>query len=99
MNHRSILLAALTLAATGLAASASQSDGPDLNGFWTHGFSLGFDAPPEGGPGPVHDVKTKAQMRAMGQFLVHDADTTNPILQPWAAAEIQKANDAEKRGS
>ena len=91
MNHRSIFLAAVTLATTGLAAGASQSEGPDLNGFWTHGFSLGFDPPPEGGPGPVHDLKTKAQMRAMGQFLVHEADASNPILQPWAAAEVKKA--------
>jgi hypothetical protein len=99
MNHRSMFLAAVALATTGLTAGASQSEGPDLNGFWTHGFSLGFDPPPEGGPGPVHDVKTKAQMRAMGQFLVHEADASNPILQPWAAEEVKKASDAEKRGA
>src|SRR3984957_19201178 len=110
MNHRGIFLATVTLAPAGFAVGASQSadsqqaSGPaaeasDLNGFWTHGFSLGFDSPPEGGPGPVHDVKTKAQMRAMGQFLVHEADSGNPILQPWAAAEVKKAAEAEKRGS
>jgi hypothetical protein len=107
MKYRNSLLVAAALAATVFALpqsgfsqqSSAPAAAPDLNGFWTHGFSLGFDPPPEGGPGPVHDKKTKAQMRAMGQFLVHDADTTNPILQPWAAAEIQKANDAEKRGS
>ena len=110
MNHRRIFLATVTLATAGLAVGASQlafsqqasgavAEAPDLNGFWTHGFSLGFDPPPDGGPGPVHDVKTKAQMRAMGQFLVHDADASNPILQPWAAAEVKKATEAEKRGT
>ena len=106
---RQTLLMAVALSAAALMTGASQPSfsqqasgsgaAPDLNGFWTHGFSLGFDPAPEGGPAPVHDKKTKAQMRAMGQFVTHDADTTNPILQPWAAAEIQKANDAEKRGT
>jgi hypothetical protein len=35
----------------------------------------------------------------MGQFLVHEGDPNNPILQPWAADVIRKANDAEKRGA
>ena len=47
------------------AFSADVQAGPDLNGFWTHGFSLGFDPPPEGGTGPVQDFKTRPQMRAM----------------------------------
>src|SRR5258708_12659916 len=97
MNHRRIFLAAVALATTGLAAGASQSEGPDLNGFWTHGFSLGFDPPPEGGPGPVHDVKTKAQMRAMGQFLVHEAPPTNPLLHPCPAEELKKPSEPENR--
>jgi hypothetical protein len=104
MSHRTILLTGmvfLVLAAVfGVPQSGvSQPEAPDLNGFWTHGFSLGFDAPPEGGPGPVHDVKTKAQMRAMGQFLVHEGDASNPILQPWAAEVVTKSNEAEKRGA
>src|ERR1700688_267578 len=109
MKHRSMLLAAVTLATAGFAVFASQSavsqqvngpaaEAPDLNGFWTHGFSLGFDPPPEGGAGPVHDVKTRAQMRAMGQFLVHEADVNNPVLQPWVVDALRKANDAAKSG-
>src|SRR6476646_2046070 len=63
---RNILLSAAAAAAfvLGVPQSAiSQTAAPDLNGFWTHGFSLGFEAPPEGGPGPVQDFKTRAQMR------------------------------------
>jgi hypothetical protein len=99
----------VALAAAGFAAIAPQSalsqqagapgaEAPDLNGFWTHGFSLGFDPPPEGGTGPVRDFKTKAQMRAMGQFVVHEGDYNNPILQPWAADVVKKAGEAAKAG-
>ncbi len=100
MNHRSLLLAVATLGIAAIPSAFSQAanDGPDLNGFWTHGFSLGFDAPPEGGPGPVQDFKTRAQMRAMGQFLVHEGNYNNPALQPWAAARVKEAGEAGKRG-
>lgn len=81
----------------GSAGSQTQTT-PDLNGFWTHGFSLGFDPPPEGGVGPIHDVKTRAQMRAMGQFLVHEADVNHPALQPWVVEALKKANEAAKSG-
>lgn len=110
MRRRNILVIAAVMAAAqgavvwpqsalSQAANGAAAEGPDLNGFWTHGFSLGFDPPPEGGAGPVHDVKTKAQMRAMGQFLVHEGDASNPILQPWAADVIRKANEAAKHGA
>lgn len=100
MKFRIPVAGMFAVAAT-IAASPSDSQttpAPDLNGFWTYGFSLGFDPPPEGGAGPVHDVKTRAQMRAMGQFLVHEADVNNPILQPWVADALRKANDAAKSG-
>src|SRR5579862_1282568 len=93
----SALILAVTAAAAPRADSQSAS-APDLNGFWTHGFSLGFDPPPEGGVGPVRDVKTKAQMRAMGQFLVPEADVNNPILQPWVVDALKKANEAANSG-
>ena len=79
-------------------AAVSQTPAPDLNGFWTHNFSLGFDPVPEGGPGPVQDFKTKAQMRAMGQFVYHEGNYNNPILQPWAAEIVKKAGEAAKAG-
>src|SRR5579863_2350954 len=94
-------VSALILAAAAAVAPSADSQSaqtPDLNGFWTHGFSLGFDPPPEGGVGPVRDVKTRAQMRAMGQFLVHEADVNNPILQPWVVDALRKANEAAKSG-
>jgi hypothetical protein len=85
--------------ALGTATADSQTaPAPDLNGFWTHGFSLGFTAPPEGGVGPIHDVKTVPQMRAMGQFLVHEADLNHPALQPWVVDALRKANEAAKEG-
>src|SRR5258705_10607870 len=60
-RHATRLTAALLCAGgaliSGFAASQTAngpaSPAPDLNGFWTHGFSLGFDPPPEEGPGPV----------------------------------------------
>ncbi len=107
MTERMALIAAATLFAggalmSGLASSqpanAPAPAVPDLNGFWTHGFSLGFDPPPEGGPGPVQDIKGKARMRAMGQFVIYEGDANNPILQPWAAAAVKKRAEEEKRG-
>jgi len=91
-----ILIAAA--AAFGISSADSQTAAPDLNGFWTHGFSLGFDPPPEGGAGPVKDIKTRAQMRAMGQFLVHEADTNNPALQPWVVDALKKSTEAARSG-
>lgn len=98
--NRILSLAAMIAAGTALSAASSPErvETPDLNGFWTHGFSLGFDSPPEGGPGPVKDVKTRAQLRAMGQFVVHQADTGNPILQHWVVDALKKANDAALSG-
>lgn len=100
MMNRIGLVLPLIAAATALSISSAgaQTAAPDLNGFWTHGFSLGFDPPPEGGAGPVKDVKTRAQMRAMGQFLVHEADTNNPALQPWVVDALKKANEAARSG-
>jgi hypothetical protein len=99
MNPR--LSPALIVAAGLLFASGADSQpapAPDLNGFWTHGFSLGFASPPEGGAGPVRDIKTVAQMRAMGQFLIHEADTNNPALQPWVVEALKKSNEAAHAG-
>ena len=82
----------------GAWAQNAQTPPPDLNGFWTHGFSLGFDPPPEGGPGPIADIKGKAALRAAGQHIIYEGDATNPILQPWAAAAVKKRADEEARG-
>jgi len=98
---RSIVFTSAILTSLLLAmpqSAMSQNAAPDLNGFWTHGFSLGFAPPPEGGPGPVQDFKTMAQMRAMGQFVFHEGNYNNPILQPWAADVVKKAGEASKEG-
>jgi hypothetical protein len=95
---KAAMLGALGCLAGPSAFSQAANEGPDLNGFWTHGFSLGFTPPPEGGPGPVQDFKTIAQMRAMGQFLVHEGNYNNPILQPWAAQRVKDAGEAGKSG-
>src|SRR5262245_33205074 len=57
---------------------------------------------PESGPGPVQDDPSHPYVSAGhpgdggdpdGQETVKIADITNPILQPWAAAQMKKAND------
>jgi hypothetical protein len=83
----------LAMVTAGGSAKSQTHAVPDLNGFWTHGFSLGFDPPPEGGLGPIHDVKTRAQQRAMGQYLFYQADLTHPALRPWVVEELKKSNE------
>src|SRR5579863_7861077 len=53
---------------------------PDFSGWWE---GPGFDlAPPEkGGPGPVTN--------ASGNIQWPEGDYKNPILQPWAAAQVK----------
>src|ERR1700710_1654639 len=57
--------------------------------------------PPESGPGPVTSDRNHAYTpleQSQGQLMFHVADIGNPILQPWAAAEMKKANDAVLAG-
>jgi len=58
--------------------------------------------PPESGPGPVQDDPARPYVsnghpgdggRLDGQETVKIADITNPILQPWAAEQMRKANE------
>jgi len=58
--------------------------------------------PPESGPGPVQDDPARPYVsnghpgdggRLDGQETVKIADISNPILQPWAAEQMRKAND------
>src|SRR5690349_11280400 len=62
---------------------------------------------PESGPGPVQDDPSHPYVSAGhpgdggdpdGQETVKIADTSNPILQPWAAAQMKKANEAVLAG-
>ena len=45
MKNRLPFICILAAAAVAVSPSDSQTaQPPDLNGFWTHGFSLGFDS-------------------------------------------------------
>jgi hypothetical protein len=68
---------------------------PDLSGFWQHTPIAEYEAVPNH-PGPVFDRKhplspTNFQVALEGN---HD----NPILQPWAAAEVKRRADAANAG-
>ena len=84
------------VALAGAATSApSQTRTPDLSGFWQHTPIAEYEAVPNF-PGPVFDRKhplspTNFQVALEGN---HD----NPILQPWAAAEVTKRADAANVG-
>src|SRR5262245_5747853 len=63
--------------------------------------------PPESGPGPVQDDPNHPYVSnghpgdggdPNGQETVKIADITNPILQPWAAEQMRKANEAVLAG-
>jgi hypothetical protein len=78
-----------------LGADAAQSPTPDFSGFWQHTPIAEYEAVPNR-PGPVFDRKhplspTNFQVALEGN---HD----NPILQPWAAAEVRKRADAAHAG-
>lgn len=68
---------------------------PDPSAAWFPDRPTGDDfLPPETGPGPVmSDPAHPYVPNGAGQPTDHVADLTNPILQPWAAARMKKAND------
>jgi hypothetical protein len=85
------------LVCIGLAGPAvsAPSRTPDLSGFWQHTPIAEYEAVPNR-PGPVFDRKhplspTNFQVALEGN---HD----NPILHPWAAAEVKKRADAANAG-
>jgi hypothetical protein len=50
--------------------------------------------PPESGPGPIRSEKDHPYgPNGQGQSTFRVADLSNPILKPWAAAQMKKAND------
>jgi hypothetical protein len=76
--------AALLAAAAVSADERTEADIPDLSGLWEPpGFDL---APPDkGGPGPVLNMSKNIQQPV--------GDYKNPVLQPWAAAQVKKWGD------
>jgi hypothetical protein len=68
---------------------------PDPAAAWFPDRPTGDDfLPPDNGPGPVmSDPAHPYVPNGAGQPTDHVADLTNPILLPWAAAQMKKAND------
>ena len=73
-------VACLTGASLAIAAT-EEPRVPDLSGLWE---GPGFDLIPGegGGPGPVLNMSKDIQ-RPVGNY-------NNPVLQPWARAEVRK---------
>jgi hypothetical protein len=96
-----LLLAGLLCAGaapTGTAPTSTRADfSLGVDTFWVPDRPAGDDfLPPPEGPGPVRSDKAYAYNpldRAQGQLTYRVADVTNPILQPWAAAQMQAANE------
>jgi hypothetical protein len=86
-------------------ALAAEADGsaaavpiftPDSDAGWVPDRPTGDDfLPPLRGAGPVMSVKDRPYVpNGLGrQPTYRIADLTNPILKPWAAAQMKKAND------
>ena len=93
------VLAAVLLCGTASAASQSRPDfAPDALTAW---LPVGDDyLPPESGPGPVtFDPAHPYVPNFTGkQPTYRVSDLTNPILQPWAAEQMRKTNDAVLAG-
>src|SRR5262249_37150188 len=74
---------------------------PDTLTAWVPDRPTGDDyLAPESGPGPIMSPKDRPYVpNGNGnQPTYRIADTSNPILQPWAKAQMEKANDAVRAG-
>jgi hypothetical protein len=102
------LLLAVTLATTAATLSLGQTPAPvgdaraaqgataipDFSGLWTHA-ALGFESPISG-PGPVRNLgRTPSGQSNFNQLV---GDSTNPILQPWAAEIVKKLGEISLAG-
>jgi hypothetical protein len=75
---------ALLLLAPRLAAG--ETSVPDFSGPWMRtGNAFDFAPPPGTGPGALVNIS--------GNDLIPIGDINNPILKPWAAAEVKKHNE------
>jgi len=90
-------LCSLSVSRAAVPESAIPNFAADANAMWVPDRPAGDDfLPPASGAGPItsdaaHTYSPLAQ--AQGQLMFHVADLGNPILQPWAAAQMKKAND------
>jgi hypothetical protein len=74
---------------------------PDVLTAWVPDRPTGDDyLPPQSGAGPVMSPKDRPYVpNGRGnQPTYRIADTSNPILQPWAKAQMEKANDDVRAG-
>ena len=105
-----IALAGFICAGAALQASAASQTAnanafpifaPDGGTAWFPDRIAGDDfLPPESGPGPVTSVKDHPYVpNGLGQSTYRVADLSNPILKPWAAEQMKKANDAVLAGN
>ena len=89
-------MAALLMTASTASGAAAPNFAPTAASGW-YSYTREFLAPPSG-PGPVkqdpkHPLVTNDDFRATGRQPTYPiADTTNPILQPWAAERLRKVN-------
>ena len=93
--------AALMPAATARAEGTVPNFAQDSSTGWIPDRPTGDDfLPPPSGPGPVMSQKDRPYVpNGRGrQPTYRIADITNPILKPWAVAQMQKANDAVLAG-
>ena len=94
---RTAIVVFIATALSTTAANAIPSFAPTASSGW-FAYTREFLAPPGGGPGPVMQDKryprvTNDDFRATGKQPTNAiGDTTNPILQPWAADVIRKFN-------
>ncbi len=68
---------------------------PDLSGLWQHTPIAEFEAVPDR-PGPVWDLKHPLSPTNFQITLEGNPD--NPILQPWAAAEVRRRTEEAAAG-
>ncbi len=88
------IVSALSLTAFAAPAQTPAAS-PDLSGFWQHTPIAEFEAVP-GQPGPVWDLKHPLSPTYLQVTLEGNPD--NPILQPWAAAEVRRRTQAAAAG-
>jgi hypothetical protein len=75
---------------------------PDFSGIWGHG-NLPWFIPPASGPGPViNQLRLRNTGRrfddGVSDYRQWAGDSTNPILQPWAAAVVKKKSELSLAG-
>jgi hypothetical protein len=108
MSGTNVLGAVIAAALVSTAFAAAEDDKiPNLASAefgWQHNVEDWEDPPPGAGHGPIkndpaYPYRSNAQGNASGQgATVRIVDTKDPILKPWAAAQMQKTNEELFKG-